>query len=177
MTNGQQQLPANTWNTLRGDLDPDGSENRLPVRGVFGMSSHGSGRRLALRGVGGPRGLCRSQCERQQEKKGAGGPGPGGHHRQAVMTARVDLPAPNARNSNVVGQAVDTRLSSVVVVTPAQRAHPIPEQPGQGAEPGHRGLLTDRLFTSRTRSDNFLRCSSVNPIAIAVIGHPHDWWG
>ncbi|EDY50013.1 hypothetical protein [Streptomyces clavuligerus] len=34
MTNGQQQLPANTWNTFRGGLGPDGSENRLRAGGA-----------------------------------------------------------------------------------------------------------------------------------------------
>ncbi len=105
-------------------------------------------------------------------RRRAGDPGPGGRHR-LVVTVRAGLPAPSARNSRVVGQAVDTRLSSVVVVTPAQRAHPEPQRPDQGQNT-HRGLLADRLLTSRTRSGSFFRCSSVNRGTVAVIGHPHD---
>ncbi|EFG03523.1 Hypothetical protein SCLAV_p0028 (plasmid) [Streptomyces clavuligerus] len=49
------------------------------------------------------------------------------------------------------------------------------ERPGQG-QGAYRGLLTDRLPTSRTRSGNFRRCSSVIRVAVAVIGYPHDRW-
>ncbi|EFG03712.1 Hypothetical protein SCLAV_p0221 (plasmid) [Streptomyces clavuligerus] len=95
-----------------------------------------------------------------------------------MVTARADLPAPSARNSHVVGQAVDACFGGVVVVAPAQRTHPEPGRPDQGQDT-HRGLLTDRLFTSRTRSDNFFRCSSVNPITVAFTAQPHGRrrWG